>query len=302
MAADAFIYSLMVVDNVLQSIGDRGSKNTMIYLSSFMLSNKQVKNPNIYPYNVFRGKYIEPFVFSPITVFYGNNGSGKSTLLNIIANRLQLNGKEYATSNSFGIVDYCNAFSNECSYSLGEDDFGFVIKNLPGNSRYIKSEDILYEIKKIQQKQVLSDGMEYDYVQKGMTIQEAKDFLSSKEGRKQEEYIKFAQEKYSNGETSMQYFEEYLQPNALYLLDEPEVSLSPSNQVLLANEINKLARLLECQFVIATHSPFMLGTLNAKIYNIDTKEYDVVKWNELENVQYFYNFSKSTNRNFYKLS
>ena len=249
----------------------------MIYLSSFMLSNKQVKNPNIYPYNVFRGKYIEPFVFSPITVFYGNNGSGKSTLLNIIANRLQLNGKEYATSNSFGIVDYCNAFSNECSYSLGEDDFGFVIKNLPGNSRYIKSEDILYEIKKIQQKQVLSDGMEYDYVQKGMT---------------------FAQEKYSNGETSMQYFEEYLQPNALYLLDEPEVSLSPSNQVLLANEINKLARLLECQFVIATHSPFMLGTLNAKIYNIDTKEYDVVKWNELENVQYFYNFFKKHEQEF----
>lgn len=288
----------MVVDNVLQSIGDRGSKNTMIYLSSFMLSNKQVKNPNIYPYNVFRGKYIEPFVFSPITVFYGNNGSGKSTLLNIIANRLQLNGKEYATSNSFGIVDYCNAFSNECSYSLGEDDFGFVIKNLPGNSRYIKSEDILYEIKKIQQKQVLSDGMEYDYVQKGMTIQEAKDFLSSKEGRKQEEYIKFAQEKYSNEETSMQYFEEYLQPNALYLLDEPEVSLSPSNQVLLANEINKLARLLECQFVIATHSPFMLGTLNAKIYNIDTKEYDVVKWNELENVQYFYNFFKKHEQEF----
>lgn len=288
----------MVVDNVLQSIGDRGSKNTMIYLSSFMLSNKQVKNPNIYPYNVFRGKYIEPFVFSPITVFYGNNGSGKSTLLNIIANKLQLKGKEYATSNSFGIVDYCNAFSNECSYSLGEDDFGFVIKNLPGNSRYIKSEDILYEIKKIQQKQVLSDGMEYDYVQKGMTIQEAKDFLSSKEGRKQEEYIKFAQEKYSNGETSMQYFEEYLQPNALYLLDEPEVSLSPSNQVLLANEINKLARLLECQFIIATHSPFMLGTLNAKIYNIDTKEYDVVKWNELENVQYFYNFFKKHEQEF----
>lgn len=43
----------------------------MIYLSSFMLSNKQVKNPNIYPYNVFRGKNIEPFVFSPITVFTG---------------------------------------------------------------------------------------------------------------------------------------------------------------------------------------------------------------------------------------
>ena len=44
--------------------------------------------------------------------------------------------------------------------------------------------------------------------------------------------------------------------------------------------------------------PFMLGTLNAKIYNIDTKEYDVVKWNELENVQYFYNFFKKHEQEF----
>lgn len=72
----------------------------MIYLSSFRLSKRKVNNPNIYPYNVFRDKYIEPFVFRPITVLYGNNGSGKSTLLNIIANCLQLKGKEYATSNS----------------------------------------------------------------------------------------------------------------------------------------------------------------------------------------------------------
>lgn len=270
----------------------------MIYLSSFKLSDCQVSNPNIYPYNVFRGKYIEPFVFAPITVFYGNNGSGKSTLLNIIANSLNLKGKEYAMSNSYGIVDYCRTFSAECSYSFGEDDFGCEIETIPENSRYIKSEDILYEIKKIQQKQVLSDGMEYDYVQKGMSLTEAKQFVSSKEGHIQEAYIMFAQEKYSNGETSLQYFEEYLHPNSLYLLDEPEVSLSPANQVVLAEEINKMARLLQCQFIIATHSPFMLGTLNAKIYNLDTKEYDVAKWNELENVRYFYEFFKSHEKEF----
>lgn len=163
----------------------------MIYLSSFKLSDRTVNNPNIYPYNVFCGKYIEPFVFDKITVFYGNNGSGKSTLLNIIANCLELKGKEYATSNSYGIVDYCGLFSKECSYSLGEDDLGRQFRSLPKNSRYIKSEDILYEIKKIQQRQVLSDGMEYDYVKRGMTISEAKKFLASKEGKKQEEYIMF---------------------------------------------------------------------------------------------------------------
>ena len=216
----------------------------MIYLSTFQLSKKQVKNPNVYPYSVFIGKYIDPFVFTPITIFYGNNGSGKSTLLNIIADKLQIKGREHATSNSFGIVDYCDKFVDECTFSYGEDEYGIEIRRIPKNSRYMKSEDILYEIKKIQQKQILSDGMEY------------------------------------------------LQPDALYLLDEPEVSLSPANQVKLANEINKMSRLLGCQFIIATHSPFMLGTLRAKIYNIDSKEYDIVKWSELENVRYFYEFFK----------
>lgn len=85
---------------------------------------------------------------------------------------------------------------------------------------------------------------------------------------------------------------------ALYLLDEPEVSLSPANQVALAEEINKMSRLLECQFIIATHSPFMLGTLNAKIYNIDSKEYDITRWSDLENVRYFYNFFKKNEKEF----
>jgi len=271
----------------------------MIYLSSFRLSDREIKNPNIYPYNVFRGKDIEPFVFDTITVLYGNNGSGKSTILNIIANTLRIKGNEQPTSNGYGMIRYGDKFESECSWCLGDDEDGYEIREIPGNSRYIKSEDILYEIKKIQQKQVLSDGMEYDYVKNGMPLQEARKFLNSKQGMQQMSYIEFAQEKYSNGETSLQYFEEYLRPDALYLLDEPEVSLSPANQVLLAQEINKLARFLRCQFIIATHSPFMLGTLNAKIYNIDSKEYTVTKWSDLENVRYFYDFFKEHEREFW---
>ena len=157
---------------------------------------------------------------------------------------------------------YVHALDNSSGQRIQDVDISYnYIGILPAN--------LLYDIKKIQKKQVLSDGMTYDYIQKGMSPREAQRFLASKDGQKQEEYIMFAQEKYSNGETSLQYFEEYLQPSALYLLDEPEVSLSPANQVALAEEINKMARLLQCQFIIATHSPFMLGTLNAKIYNLD---------------------------------
>ena len=122
--------------------------------------------------------------------------------------------------------------------------------------------------------------------------------METKEGRKQFSRFAFAQDKYSNGETTLQILEEDIEPDRLYLLDEPEVSLSPQNQVKLAEKINDMARYLGVQFIIATHFPFMLGNLNAKIYNLDTKDYRVENWNELENVKYFYEFFKSKKSEF----
>lgn len=100
----------------------------------------------------------------------------------------------------------------------------------------------------------------------------------------------FAQEKYSNGETSLQLFDDWIEPNALYLMDEPEVSLSPQNQIALAEKLNDMSRFLNCQFIIATHSPFMLGTLDARIYDIDSRYEEVKKWNELDHVRFMYDF------------
>ena len=262
----------------------------IIYLKSFLLSEKKLGDPNIYPYHVFADKSEKFFMFSPVTVFYGNNASGKSTLLNIIANKLEMEGREYAASNKFGITQYFSDFVSECNYELGEDEYGKRLKRIPGKSRYIKSEDILYEIKKIQQEGILEEGYIYEHVRRGLTKEQINEFRHSKKTQKQMEFMKFAQEKYSNGETTLQMLEDYLEPDALYLLDEPEVSLSPANQVLLAEKINSMARLLESQFIISTHSPFMLGSLNAKIYNLDSRDLEVVKWTELESVRYFYNF------------
>ena len=42
----------------------------------------------------------------------------------------------------------------------------------------------------------------------------------------------------------------------------------------------------------------MLGTLNAKIYNLDAKEYVVTPWYKLDNVRYFYNFFKKHEKEF----
>ncbi|MCR5804351.1 MAG: AAA family ATPase [Clostridia bacterium] len=270
----------------------------MIYLSSFKLSPKKVSCPNIYPYNVFRGKEGIVLYLDQITVFYGNNGSGKSTLLNQIANKLQIEGREYATPNTFGNVDYCGRYVSECFYGLGEDEFGRTLRNVPAYSRYIKSEDILYEIKKIEQRQVLNESMIYDMRLDGKDEEDAEKYMESYAGKIARERIEFSQEKYSNGETALQLFDALIKPNSLYLLDEPEVSLSPSNQVYLAEKINEMTRLLGCQFIIATHSPFMLGTLNAKIYDLDSRDYREASWTELENVRYFYDFFKRHDKEF----
>jgi hypothetical protein len=271
----------------------------MIYLKTFKLSDERNKNTNIHPYNIFRGKEPDVFVFENITVLYGNNGAGKSTILNLIAHKLNLKGKERINVPVVGVIPYFEEFAENCTYTLGINELGMTVKTLPSGSRYIKSEEILYEIRKLQQDAVLQESMESNLARE-RGLKNAKDFLNSKEGQKQIGRFEFAQDKYSNGETTMQILEDTIQPDNLYLLDEPEVSLSPQNQVELAKKINEMARLLGVQFIIATHSPFMLGILNAKIYNLDTEDYKVQKWSELENVRYFYEFFKSKESEFKK--
>jgi len=266
----------------------------LIYLKTFKLSNTKIQDDNIYPYNVLKEKDLGVFLFDNITVLYGNNGSGKSTILNIIANRLNLKGKEGNNGAKFG---YFEDYAAECEYELGEEEDGRKIRRIPDNSRYMKSEEILYEVRKVQQDAVLQESIKSNLARE-RGLQEAKDFLLSKEGGKQFERFKFSLDKYSNGETTMQILEDNILPDALYLLDEPEVSLSPQNQVKLAEKINQMARYLGVQFIIATHSPFMLGILEAKIYNLDTKEYKVQKWSELENIRFFYNFFQKRSSEF----
>ncbi len=269
----------------------------MVYLSCFKVSEHRVNNPNLYPYNVFREKDIYPFVFAPITIFYGDNGCGKSTLLNLIAKKIQARGYEDFTYSQLGI----DQFVSECTISYGEDDYGHELM-IPRGSLYLKSEDLLYEVKKVEQESALVNGYVFNEMRiNNLKKEQAILKLNSpvmKGAPSRLACILFNQEKYSNGETAMTVLMDSLEPDNLYLLDEPEVSLSPANQVKLAEEINKLALYLNCQFIIATHSPFMLGTLRAKIYNIDDKCMDESRWQDLENVRYFYDFFKKHEREF----
>lgn len=97
---------------------------------------------------------------------------------------------------------------------------------------------------------------------------------------------------HSNGESAFLYFSEKIQENGLYLLDEPENSLSPQKQQELLKFLEDSARFFGCQFIMATHSPFLLSMKGAKIYDMDEEPVDVKRWTELENVREYYRFFK----------
>lgn len=94
----------------------------------------------------------------------------------------------------------------------------------------------------------------------------------------------------SNGESALSHFVDMITDDSLYLLDEPENSLSPANQIQLKYFIEDCVRNHGCQFVISTHSPFLLSLRHAEIYDIDAIPVCTKRWTELEGVRAYYDF------------
>lgn len=57
-------------------------------------------------------------------------------------------------------------------------------------------------------------------------------------------------------------------PKGIYILDEPEAALSPQRQLALLAEIYDLSK-KGAQFIIASHSPILLGCPEAEILSFD---------------------------------
>lgn len=101
----------------------------------------------------------------------------------------------------------------------------------------------------------------------------------------------------SHGESFLALFQNRFRGDGLYILDEPEVALSPTRQLSLIAEISYLAG-HNSQFIIATHSPILLAYPGATIFELssagikevtycDTQSYQLYK-DFLENPELFF--------------
>ncbi len=78
--------------------------------------------------------------------------------------------------------------------------------------------------------------------------------------------------------------------NTLYFLDEPENSLDVIFQQKLATMIQNHVQHSNVQFIIATHSPFLLAMDGAKVIDLDSLPSVERQWYELPNVVAYFDF------------
>lgn len=252
---------------------------------------------NKYPFGAFQGKEIPRLSFEPITIFCGGNGSGKTTLLNLIGEKLELQRGTVFNRSSF-YSKYLKLCRAETTSALN--------RQVHATSRVITSDDVfdylldlrnLNENINVKRRELLSEYTEKRYSNLQMRSLEDLDELRKVVDAQRYTGSRYVNENLmrdipgkSNGESAFLYFTRHIQEGGLYLLDEPENSLSAQLQLELAQFLEDSARFYDCQFVIATHSPFLLALKGAKVYDLDRSPVEPCSWTEVPNVRTFYDF------------
>lgn len=284
----------------------------MIYLSHFSFPDKEMEYSflfeikrtcydTVYPFQVLPG--LRMLDFEPITILYGGNGSGKTTVLNIIAEKIKIKRES-----AYNRTNFFEDYTAMCNYETRMP--------IPKRSRIITSDDVFDFVLNLR---CLNEGIDHkreelfgEYLENKYSHFQMRSLEDYEQLRKSYMAHTKTQSKYvrnnlmdnvrehSNGESAFLYFSEQIQENGLYLLDEPENSLSPLRQQELAKFLEDSARFFGCQFLISTHSPFLLSMQGAKVYDMDEEVVDVKRWTELEGVRAYFDFFKKHEREFGK--
>ena len=281
----------------------------MLYLKSIVLPDRELEFETLYddpkmgfmtcydsryPFGIFPDMHMPEITFAGLTIFCGGNGSGKSTLLNVIAEKLHI-----ARTAPFNTTPYFEKYTPICEISCN---------GIPRDSRIITSDDVFQSLLEKRRRNEDTDRQrealleEYwqerkaDYQPRMRSMDDAaavrqhQDAWHKTPSRYVRDRLSREEKEFSNGESAYEYFTESIRENALYLLDEPENSLSSALQMKLAAFLAESVRFFGCQFVIATHSPLLLALDGAKIYDLDARPVKTAHWTEVPDVRLLHEF------------
>jgi predicted ATPase len=208
-----------------------------------------------------------------ITVFVGDNGTGKSTLLESIACRLNvpLIGGFMGSAKSFEAA------------KLLEPHMNIEWRRETSKGFFFRAEDFSHFV----------DGVERERMKISMDLRDLKgkvddsviDQLSDSMNRALFETKKqygSDMQAFSHGEAYLTILQTRIADKGIYLLDEPEAALSPLKQLSLMAFILDVLDKGNAQFIIATHSPILMGLPDARIYQITEEGMETVKYKETD--------------------
>lgn len=199
--------------------------------------------PNSYIRTIESLRDVEKIEFqSPVSLFVGENGTGKSTLLEAIAVAHGFNPEG-------GTKNY--VFSTYDSHSELCDAIRIAKDYRKEKWGYFLRAESFYNVATQEEKyaDIAHPSMQYH--------------------------------KKSHGESFLDLAQDNIKSNGLYLLDEPEAALSPQRQLTLLTQIYKCAN-DGAQFIIATHSPILLGIPNAQIFCFDNGKIHTCTYEETD--------------------
>jgi predicted ATPase len=213
-----------------------------------------------------------------ITFLVGENGSGKSTLLEGIAAAAKLPavgsesvdrdatlGAQRALARSLALV--WNRHVARGFFLRAEDFFGFT------KALSKMREELLERLRAVDEEYAGSSS-----VARGLAKGPALASLADMERR-----YGVNLDENSHGQSFLKLFQTRFVPGGLYLLDEPEAPLSPQSQLALLAMIGDMVK-QDAQFIIATHSPILLGARGATIYNCDRVPIERAEYEDLDHV------------------
>jgi predicted ATPase len=247
----------------------------MIYLESLRIKSPS-ELPDGFPFDVPVIEALDELRFvEPVTFLVGENGSGKSTLIEAIACGLKcptIGSSDVSQDEALG------------GQRLLAKSLRFVRTRNPRLKLFFRAEDAIGFTRRVRDDMRELHNLEAHYEE---TLSGYGRALATGAMRGQKQAL---QGRYghnpdarSHGEWFINVIKERIHPGGLYLLDEPETPLSPIHQLSLLSLIMDAVK-VDCQFIIATHSPIMMALPGATILSFDHLPIRPVAWDEVEHV------------------
>ena len=251
-----------------------------MFLQEFRLHSTRRGFPFSLP--VFKG--FEALAFTaPVTFLVGENGCGKSTLLEIIAAGLRLPSLTQQDIARHPLMAAAREAAREFRFARGARLGAGRRKGRAGF--FFRADDVVGFVQAVQRNAEEHQRMAERFAAElpaGWGRDRAVGIAQAQADALAERYgdDPFAQ---SHGELFLSLFQARLSAPGLYLMDEPEAPLSPSNQIALLAMIQEAAR-EGSQFIVATHAPILMALPGAVILDVDATPPAPVDWNDVEHV------------------